>query len=128
MNTTYKNRERLNAKEQLFVNEYISNLDLEENERIKKACELSGTKRSVFKHEAVQNEIAKRLQSIQEHAIMSAREILEMYSSVARGEVLDQFGLDASLDTRLKALDSLAKRIVDTKEQDNKFEIHLIRE
>ena len=38
---------------------------------------------------------------------------MEMYSDIARGEVLDQFGLDASLSDRLKALDALAKRQID---------------
>ena len=36
-----------------------------------------------------------------------------MYSAIARGDVQDQFGLDASLADRLKALDALAKRQID---------------
>lgn len=42
--------------------------------------------------------------------VADANEVLEFYSSVMRGEVKDQFGLEASLSDRLKAGDSLMKR------------------
>lgn len=44
--------------------------------------------------------------------IADADEVLTFYSSVMRGDIKDQFGLEAALDTRLKAADSLAKRFV----------------
>lgn len=42
--------------------------------------------------------------------VASADEVLQFYSAVIRGEVKDQFGLDASLADRIKAADSLMKR------------------
>lgn len=42
--------------------------------------------------------------------IADSNEVLRFYSAVMRGEVKDQFGLDASLSDRLKAGDSLMKR------------------
>lgn len=54
--------------------------------------------------------IADRMAAIDEARIASADEALRFYSSVMRGEVTDQFGLEASLDTRLKAADALMKR------------------
>lgn len=42
--------------------------------------------------------------------VADANEVLEFYSAVMRGEVKDQFGLDASLTDRLKAGDALMKR------------------
>lgn len=42
--------------------------------------------------------------------VADAAEVLEFYSAVMRGEVKDQFGLDASLTDRLKAGDALMKR------------------
>lgn len=42
--------------------------------------------------------------------VADANEVLEFYSAVMRGEVKDQFGLEASLTDRLKAGDSLMKR------------------
>lgn len=118
----------LTRKEQMFANSYMDHYDLEQRQRIKVAAEEAGCSTAVFKHEAVQTEIANREKAIIDARIMNAQEILEMYSAVARGQVLDSFGLDASLDTRLKALDSLAKRIVDNKEPDNTFTVRLVRE
>ena len=42
--------------------------------------------------------------------IADTDEVLKFYSLVMRGEVKDQFGLEASLSDRLKAGDSLMKR------------------
>lgn len=43
----------------------------------------------------------------------SAQEVLYFFTRVMRGEVKDQFGLDAPLSERLKAATELAKRTVD---------------
>lgn len=60
----------------------------------------------------VQAQLKKDLADMQEKdpTIMTADEILAMYSAIARGEEKDQFGLDASLDTRISALKELGKR------------------
>lgn len=60
----------------------------------------------------VQKQLKKDLAEMQEKdpTIMTADEILSMYSAIARGEEKDQFGLDASLDTRIAALKELGKR------------------
>lgn len=42
--------------------------------------------------------------------VASADEVLRFYTSVMRGEVSDQFGLEAALAERLKAADALMKR------------------
>lgn len=54
--------------------------------------------------------INDRMANIDEERIASADEVLRFYSSVMRGEMTDQFGIEASLDTRIKAADSLMKR------------------
>ena len=64
------------------------------------------------------------------NSIMTAQEVMELYSAVARGEVKDQFGLEASLSDRLKAMNELAKRTVDVENRlagkaDAKVEIAL---
>lgn len=60
----------------------------------------------------VQAQLREDLKGMQEKdpTIMSKEEILSMYSAIARGEVADQFGLEASLDTRLAAMKELGKR------------------
>ena len=54
--------------------------------------------------------IAERLSPGDEKRIADADEVMAFYSAVMRGEVKDQFGLDASLQDRIKAGDSLMKR------------------
>ncbi len=54
--------------------------------------------------------IAERMGNQDKKLIADTDEVLRFYSSVMRGEVKDQFGLDASLADRLKAGDSLMKR------------------
>lgn len=54
--------------------------------------------------------IANRRAEMDKTLIADSDEVLRFYSAVMRGEVKDQFGLDASLGDRLKAGDSLMKR------------------
>lgn len=54
--------------------------------------------------------IAELVDDQDKKRVADAAEVLEFYSAVMRGEVKDQFGLDASLTDRLKAGDSLMKR------------------
>lgn len=54
--------------------------------------------------------IATRQAEMDKCLIADTDEVLKFYSSVMRGEVKDQFGLEASLSDRLKAGDSLMKR------------------
>jgi phage terminase small subunit len=54
--------------------------------------------------------IAARMEEQTKKRVADANEVIEFYTAVMRGEVKDQFGLDASLSDRLKAGDSLMKR------------------
>ena len=54
--------------------------------------------------------IAERIADQDKKRVADADEVLRFYSAVMRGEVKDQFGLDASLTDRLKAGDGLRKR------------------
>lgn len=54
--------------------------------------------------------IAERVEKQDKKLVADADEVLKFYSAVMRGEIKDQFGLDASLTDRLKAGDSLMKR------------------
>ena len=54
--------------------------------------------------------IAERMEEQARKRVADANEVIEFYTAVMRGEVKDQFGLDASLSDRLKAGDSLMKR------------------
>ena len=54
--------------------------------------------------------ISLRMAEVVAKKVASSDEVLEFYTKVVRGEVLDAFGLEASLDTRLDANKQLAKR------------------
>ena len=54
--------------------------------------------------------IAERMEEQARKRVADANEVIEFYTAVMRGEVKDQFGLDASLSDRLKAGDNLMKR------------------
>lgn len=54
--------------------------------------------------------ISDRISEQTKARVADANEVIEFYTAVMRGEVKDQFGLDASLADRLKAGDSLMKR------------------
>lgn len=59
---------------------------------------------------AISEYITKRRAEMDKTLIADSDEVLRFYSAVMRGEVKDQFGLDAALGDRLKAGDSLMKR------------------
>ena len=54
--------------------------------------------------------IAEHMQAQNEARVASADEVLQFFSSVMRGEIKDQFGLDAALSDRLNAGKELMKR------------------
>lgn len=55
--------------------------------------------------------IAERQKQIEDARIADVAEVQRFYSAVLRGEVPDQFGLEASLDTRMAAGRELMKRL-----------------
>lgn len=67
----------------------------------------------LLRRENVNLEISARLQEIEDAKVAKPAEILQFYTSVMRGEVLDQFGIEASLDTRIKAANELAKHQIE---------------
>jgi phage terminase small subunit len=59
------------------------------------------------------DEIRWRLEELRKETIADADEILQYFTRVMRGEVKDQFGLDAPLSERTSAAKELAKRVID---------------
>lgn len=62
------------------------------------------------KNTNISDYIAERMAEQQAKRIASADEVMEFFSAVMRGEKKDQFGLDASLDTRISAAKEIMKR------------------
>ena len=59
---------------------------------------------------SISSYIQDRQKQIDDERIADIAEIQRFYSSVLRGEVKDQFGLDASIETRIAAGRELMKR------------------
>jgi len=55
--------------------------------------------------------IAHRLEVLESNRIATADDVLSFLTSVMRGEVKDQFGLDPALSDRLNAARELLKRV-----------------
>ena len=65
----------------------------------------------LLKNVEVKSYIDERLNEIKNQRIATIDEVMTFYTSVMRGEEKDQFGLDASLNDRLKAGQELIKRL-----------------
>lgn len=114
-NITIDNKHTLTPLEEAFISSYIisknaSQAVLEAGYKTK-APEKYGS--ALLNREYIATEIKSRLDKISEAKIADATEILQFYTSVMRGEVLDQFGIEASLDTRLKAANEMAKHKIE---------------
>lgn len=68
----------------------------------------------------INSEIRFRLERLKTDAIADATEVMEYLTKVMRGEVKDQFGLDAPLSERTRAAQELAKRTIDI---ENKLQV-----
>lgn len=78
----------------------------------------------------IQKEVARQWELFQNERIASAQEIMSFYTMTMRGQIKDQFGLEATLADRIKAADALAKRQIDAaavaeKGADNQISITL---
>lgn len=105
----------LTPKEDKFISVYV------ETGNATKAVEEAGYKvkakrqlgNKMLSKSYIADEIRARLDSIRNDKIASAEEILEYFSAVMRGEIKDQFEMEASLSERTKAAQELAKRQID---------------
>lgn len=105
----------LNEREKVFCREYVKQGNGQQSALkagyAKKSARQTASR--LLTRRNVQQEIARLSQKREQKAIMDANEVMELYSAIARGEVKDQFGLDASLADRIKAMNEIAKRTVD---------------
>lgn len=107
-----RNREEVSDKD---IEDYLNGrMELNGNERLKKYIEnCDKTASGALRRRDCRLELKRREQALTSPAIAEASEILQFYTSVMRGEVLDQFGIEASLDTRIKAANEMAKHKIE---------------
>lgn len=104
--------EKLTPKQKRFCEEYLKSANA--SEAAKKAGYSLKTAPFIgaenLKKPQISAYIKRRLDEQEAAQVADSNEILKFYTAVMRGEVKDQFGMDASLSDRLKAGDSLMKR------------------
>lgn len=98
----------LSAKESKFISLFIANGDVSRSLR-----ESGLSWKNLSGKDYITDEISYRLDMLKKETIADADEIMQYFTKVMRGEVRDQFGLDAPLSERTAAARELAKRIVD---------------
>lgn len=107
---------KLTLKQKKFCEEYIKSGNATEAARNAgyKAKSARAIGAENLTKPAIADYIRRRLNELDAKMVADANEILKFYTSVMRGEVKDQFGLESSLSDRLKAADSLLKRLAAT--------------
>lgn len=103
---------KLTPKQKAFADEYLICGNI--TEAAKKAGYSEKTAAVIgnenLKKPNVIEYIAERQKQIDDSRIADVKEVMEFYSSVLRGEVKDQFDMDAALSDRLAAGRELMKR------------------
>lgn len=102
----------MNARQKAFADYYIKLGNAAEAARqagySEKTADVIG--RENLRKPTIAQYIKERMDAQDKARIASADEVMRFYSDVIRGKIKDQFGLDASLNDRIKAADSLMKR------------------
>lgn len=103
---------KLTPKQKAFADEYLICGNI--TEAAKKAGYSEKTAAVIgnenLKKPNVLEYIAERQKQIEDSRIADVKEVMQFYSAVMRGEVKDQFDMDASLTDRLSAGRELMKR------------------
>ena len=114
----------LTPKQKAFADEYIRCGNATEAAR--KAGYSEKTARQIATENltkpAISEYIAQRFKMVESDRVASADEVMRFFSSVMRGEVTDQFGLDASLSDRISAGKELMKRYNAVKNDDGRID------
>ena len=105
----------LNEREYRFINEYlISN-------KVKESAIIAGYPKSSAASQGSRFLASPRAKKYIEEkrqktagAVATSEEILEYLTAVMRGQVLDSFGIEASISDRTKAANALADRLIDS--------------
>lgn len=116
----------LSAIEQAFITEYLKTGNIavamktvDPTERATdNAYKMAG--KNLLNHPNVKKEINRIMEELKKESIASADEVMQYFTSVMRGEVRDQFGLDAPLAERTRAAQEIARRTIDI---DNKVRL-----
>ena len=106
---------RFTTKELAFIFSYLATGNASQAVReagySSKAPDKYGS--ALLSRDGIRQEISAQIEAREAAKVAKPAEILQFYTSVMRGDVLDQFGIEASLDTRIKAANELAKHQIE---------------
>lgn len=131
---------KLSPKEDKFISLYIKYSDpgkaaeeagyLIRAERKDKTLAYSRKGKSILQKDYIKSEIRARMDEYRDSQIADTKEILMYLTKVMRGEIPDQFGIEASLQERTSAAKELNRRLHEMEAGDsagaNSKEIHLV--
>lgn len=110
---------RLDFREARFIDAYMVNYD--GKEAVEKAGykvkDKSAKARNLLNKDYIADEIAYRTELYASQCIADRQEVMEYFTAVMRGEIKDQFDLDAPLSERTAAAKELKKVLIDDVEK-----------
>ena len=109
------NKHPLTMKEARFIDEYmVCGNAVEAVEKAGFECkDKAGKARRLLSKDYIADEIGYRNELYKSALIADRDEVMRYFTAVMRGEVKDQFNLDAPLTERTRAAEALAKRLID---------------
>ncbi len=113
---------KITLKELKFINEFMKEGDLvqavkvagfEPAGKIEDEAHYRTVGKRLLAKPYIYDEMVYRIEEMEKSAVADANEIMKYFTDVMRGDIKDQFGLDAPLSERTSAAKELAKRIID---------------
>ena len=106
---------KLTSKEAKFITEYIKTGNGQQSAISAGYAEkfARSTAQGLMRKDYIAEEIQYQTKEIMKSNIATAEEVMDYFTKVMKGEIKDQFGLEASLGERTKAAQELAKRLID---------------
>lgn len=109
---------KLSLKEHRFIDSFLVNGDVaiaakDAGYELKGSSTYKSIGSKILKREYIYEELLYRLEELDKECIADANEIMQYFTQVMRGDIKDQFNLDAPLSERTAAAKELAKRLID---------------
>lgn len=110
---------KLTLKEHKFINSFLINGDAAiaaQDAGFEPKSDVDSYKKignRVLRRDYIYEELLFRLEELDKDTIADADEVMRYFTGVMRGEIKDQFNLDAPLSERTAAARELAKRLID---------------
>lgn len=108
---------KITAKQELFIQNIVKGMSTDEAYEKAGYSPARGMGYRLMQHKIIAEEIAHRFDLTKDESIATAKEIMQYYTRVMRGEEKDQFGLDAPLGERTGAAKELMKRVIELEER-----------